>query len=279
MSSDVRWSITELLARYDLEPQLADVFVEGSLDQAVLTEASSSAPRRPTFYEVDVVDVPSAVLTKYGLTPGKKQRLLALARELAAASKEAKVECLVDRDLDHWFGPLDNTAHLRWTLFCSIEMHFLAPAIIRDVLIVAGGALITDFDVFLSTLFSTLKTLYCLRLADREKALSVRWLPLRKYLTRNGDAISLDLDKYTTAVLNASSKMAQRAAFKTAFVGWVDRVNGDVRPARRGHDYTEILAWAMNKFGGSMNFAASGAIERLFVLLAKSIPTLAEELG
>ena len=35
MMNDFRWTVEELLARYELEPELLDVFVEGGFDREV----------------------------------------------------------------------------------------------------------------------------------------------------------------------------------------------------------------------------------------------------
>ena len=138
MSQDNRWSIQELVARYELEPELADLFVEGTFDKEVLTQSCASDRIRPTFYEIDAVDVPSSVLAKHGLSHGNKQRVIALSKELSCLAETARVICLVDKDLDHWFAPLTNTQRLRWTSFCSLECHFLTAETIRDIAVTTG---------------------------------------------------------------------------------------------------------------------------------------------
>lgn len=91
MSNDIsKWTIDELLARYELEPHLSDVFVEGTFDKEVLTQAFSSTSERFTFYEINVVNVPKDTVERYGLSSGNKQRLMALAQELVPVSQDAQ---------------------------------------------------------------------------------------------------------------------------------------------------------------------------------------------
>jgi hypothetical protein len=206
-----RWTIEELRARYELEPELNDVFVEGYFDREVLMQASKSLAIRPRIYEIDSVEVPATLLTKYKLTSGNKQRVMALSEELCSLPSEAKVSCIVDRDLDHWFTGVANTQRLRWSIFCSMECHFLTPNIATDILLTTGRAKIRDFDAYLTSLRDVLRMLYALRLTERGHSLSLKWVVLRKYLTRSGDCIGFDSEKYLVALLSSNSKGSQRS--------------------------------------------------------------------
>jgi hypothetical protein len=60
--------------------------------------------------------------------------------------------------------------------------------------------------------------------------------------------------------------------------GWAKKLTCDIRHSSRGHDYTELLAWSISEFGGQKELANEVAVERLFVLLARSVATLSTEL-
>jgi hypothetical protein len=278
MTQDNRWSIQELLARYDLEPELVDLFVEGAFDKEVLTQACASNIQRRAVYEIDSVDVPASVLAKHGLSHGNKQRVIALSKELAGIAKDAKVVCLVDRDLDHWFAPIENTHRLRWTLFCSLECHFMTAETIRDIAVTTGRAKIKQFDQFTEGLLSTIRALYALRLSDRELGLNLKWVALRKYLKRVDDSVVFDAARYSTALLASNAKSQTKGAFDTATADWIKKLTCDIRLSARGHDYTALLAWAISEFGGEKELASEVAVERLFVLLARSIGSLSAEI-
>lgn len=279
MIDHARWSIEELLVRYDLEPQLADVFVEGSFDKEVLSQIFSQPSQETAFYEIDTVNVPRELLVHYGLTSGNKQRVIALSRELESLDEHARVRCLVDRDLDHWFDELVDSVRLRWTQFCELESHFISAEIVTELVIKTANAKVTDADALIESLYETLKSLYALRLADREHALSLKWVALKKYLTREGDALKFDTERYMIATLGANSALAKKGAFEHAVKNWKGRLNCDVRLASRGHDYSELLAIAISEFGGHKAFRDKSVVERLFVLLTKSVSSLARELN
>ena len=159
MTDSIQWTVPELIARYELEPQLADVFVEGTFDTEVLTNSPNLIQAGYTFYAIDVVDVPREILEKYSLSSGNKQRVIALARELAFLPESTKFLCLVDKDLDHWFGMLESTRRLRWTMFCSIELHFLTVEAIRAVLVSTGRIKVGSFEAFVESFMGVLQTL------------------------------------------------------------------------------------------------------------------------
>lgn len=277
MTEDNRWLIPELIARYELEPELQDVFVEGTFDREVLAQAVTRTRVGLSFYEIDSVDVPPGILAKHGLTSGNKQRVIALAKELASLPLQARVVCLVDRDLDHWFGELLTSPRLKWTKYCSLENHFLTRNIVSDVLITTGRANVKQLEKFVNALLAVLKQLYALRLSDRELALNLKWVALKKYLKSSDDSITLDLAKYMVALLDSNSKRGRQCEFESSHQSWMTKLNCDVRLSARGHDYILLLAWAIGQFGGQKEFATEAAVERLFVLLARSVTTLSTE--
>ena len=66
-----RRTIAELVARYDLEPSLRDVFVEGPSDRTLVELALTflGESNRIRAYEVDTVDLPAALVETRSLPP------------------------------------------------------------------------------------------------------------------------------------------------------------------------------------------------------------------
>lgn len=279
MTDHIRWTISELQARYELEPHLSDVYVEGVFDKEVLSNVPKLRNAGKVFYEIDTVEVPVDILKKYGLTSGNKQRVLALARELDVLEILQKPICIADKDLDHWFGPLEAIATLRWTKYCSIDLHFLARDLVRQVLVSAGGIKVKNFDILYESLTESLRMLYALRLADRQCSMGMTWVALKKYLVREGDAIRFTVDGYTAALLMKNSMVGRRDEFNAAVTCWLERLVGDVRQYSRGHDFQVMLSWIISEFKGLKNFASEEAVERIFIILARSVDTLPGELS
>jgi hypothetical protein len=270
-------TIDELLARYELEPELDDVFVEGVFDREIISNALGYSATVRAVYEIDTVDVPPALLVGHGLSDGNKQRVIALARELASLPGPCNYICLVDRDLDHWFGNLEITPGLRWTKYSSIELHFFTPEILTQILCTTCRANIARFANFLQSITVILSELYAMRLADRKLALNLRWIPFEKYLTINGGLVALAEDTYRDRLLQANSKSTFKGKFTTETIRFKNSFSGDCRNHIRGHDFVTIIAWSIRRFRGLKELSSEVAVQRLLVLLARTLPEICDE--
>lgn len=276
MTGNVRRTIDEILSRYELEPSLRDLYVEGVFDKDVITSALERNPEGWAIYEIETVDVPAEILIKNGQTLGNKQRVIALARELSKINQECAYFCLVDRDLDHWFNSLENTKRLLWSQFCSLELHYFSSEVISHILLTTCKARIIDFDVFLNSITKSLTLLYAFRISDRQLALSLRWIPFEDCLIRNGDSVLFSCEKYIDRVLQANKKFERKHDFVKAAQEFVSQASGDCRERIHGHDFVKIIVWAIKKFNGVKEFSSNQVIERLFVSMAPNITSIKE---
>jgi len=277
MTELARRTISELKARYELEPNLKDVYVEGRFDQEIISRCLCSQKNRDRMiYDIDSVDVPSALLADHQLTDGNKQRVIALARELADLSDGCLYRCVVDKDLDHWFGPLESTARLVWTDYCSIELYFFSPELLHEIVVITAKSKISSWRDYLNSLTEILCSLYALRLADRELGWSIDWLSADRCLSRAGSQLVFAADDYIDRLLKKNRKAGFRKQFDHTFSAWKVKLSGDNRNYIRGHDIIDLLAWTIEEFGGIKEFSSAVAIQRLLVLLAPRIPILVD---
>ncbi|KAA6455970.1 hypothetical protein DYQ86_26150 [Acidobacteria bacterium AB60] len=270
-----RRKLEEILARYDLEPELQDVYVEGSFDKEVLSRCFKKANHTDRIvYEIDSVEITAEALMRQGLTEGNKQRIIALSRALDNLQREFRCRCLVDRDLDHWFGSLERNRALVWTEYCSIELYFLTHEALHDLLCVAAKARIEDLNEFVESLATCLIDLYTMRLADRDLKWLMDWLPTAKHLKASGSSVLFDSEEYAKRLLMKNGRFSQFEIFIEARRRWRSRLTGDARNSARGHDLVEVLAWVVRAFGGIKEFASTLAIERMFLLIVPKIDGL-----
>ncbi|MBH3460240.1 hypothetical protein [Pseudomonas putida] len=269
MADIPRRSIDDLLLRYELEPTLEDVYVEGYFDKDVLTACfESEASSKRIAYTIDSVDIPFSVLEKYGLTEGNKQRVIALCRELEAAT-HSSCKFLVDRDLDHWFDRLPEARGLVWTRYCALELYFFNDALMRKFLINASRSKISDWHAFITSFCSVLVFMYALRLADRELNLSMIWTDPDKDLKLHSGVLVFDRDSYINRVLSKNNRLGVLADVKVSVSRWYDRcVLEDYRLAIRGHDFVSLLAFVIKNGKGVPALGTVEAVERTFILLS-----------
>lgn len=270
-----RRTIDEIKVRYELEPGLKDIYVEGKFDQDVLSNRLCGSTHADyIIYDIDSVDIPCTILTSHGLSDGNKQRVIALARELEQLSDECRYRCLVDRDLDHWFGNLETTKRLIWTDYCSIELYFFSSELLRELLVVVAKSKITNWDEFMDSLISTLRHLYSLRLADRDLGWSLSWLSVDRCLSRDGCKIVLSFAEYVRRLLMKNGKVAYKVQFDNRTATWHDKLSGDPRNYIRGHDLLDFLVWTINEFSGIKELSSLVSIQRILVALAPRMPGL-----
>ena len=187
---------------------------------------------------------------KYGLTVGNKQRVIALSKALADIKVKSLQKCLVDRDLDHWFGPLERVRGLVWTEHCGIELYFFTDELLRDLLITAAKARINDVGQFTASLTEALRLLYAMRLADRDLGWSMNWLDCDKNLHATETRVEFDEREYTKRLLMRNGRYISKDAFEVSVQGWRNRLWGDPRSYIRGHDFVEGLIWGHKRIQG-----------------------------
>jgi hypothetical protein len=256
---------------YELEPSLHDVYVEGYFDRDVIAACFDHAKlSNRIVYPVDSVDVPFALLEKYGLTDGNKQRVIALAQELVNIPGN-KCKFLVDRDIDHWFEPVGGVPNLVWTRYCSLELYFFSDIILRRILIVTAKTRVGEWDQFVRGFCDALIYMYAARLADRELDLKLTWLDADKDLDLDKGLVTFDYVSYVNRVLNKNARVKNRDEFMTSLDSWYQKcTEQDCKLAIRGHDFVHLLAFVVKSGKGATTFGNIEAIERLFVLLATS---------
>jgi len=262
-------SIDELYARYDLEPELQDVYVEGLFDKEVLERCfQKNSERDRVVYEIGSVRIPFETLYKHGLTEGNKQRVIALAKELSGLPGDQKYRCIVDRDLDHWISSLETVPRLAWTEHVSLELYFFTEETLNDILIVTAKTKISSIRNYTNSLAEVLRFLYALRLASHTLSLNLTWIDTNKSISIDNGKILINQKDYITKLLNSNAKMAQREDFEANTNYWLDTLQGDHRNFIRGHDFVDLLAWTIKEFKGLKYLASSECIERLFILIA-----------
>lgn len=266
-----RRSIDDLRLRYELEPDLKDIFVEGAFDKEILGACFKHANDISRIvYTIDSVDVPEEVLRKYGLTEGNKQRVIALAQELDDLNG-LKCKFLVDKDTDHWFENLIKSQGLLWTKYCSLELYFFTEELLEKLIVNVSKCKIGEWKKFVSSFCDVLIALYAARLADRELELNLTWVEFEKSLTFKGGVLLFNFDSYISKVLNKNAKMPNLKIFMDKSKEWLSRCrDADHKMAIRGHDFVQLLAWVIKNGRGNTAWGSEEAVERAFVFMTTS---------
>lgn len=279
MNEGSQRTIEELIARYELEPDLVDVFVEGQFDVDLLQCALDGNTMDYTIYSIDSVYVSADILLQHSLTSGNKQRVLVLARELSASLPPlCRYVCIVDKDLDQWLDVQEDIDNLHYTRFASLEMHFLETNYIQYLTTVIMRAKISDFDSVFKSFCDVLVRLYCLRLAAKELAMNLELIDPARCLTIKENELVFDFDDYVQRCANKSCLFPELSVMKSKADEWTQIVGGtDFRQCVHGHDFTKLLSYLACAHSGIKSVSQPDAIPRFFLNSAKSLPSLVEE--
>lgn len=281
MSDAEKRTVEELIARYELEPHLRDIYVEGEFDSDLLTASLNQNVKEQYIYSIGTVDIPAVLLQKYSLTSGNKQRVIALAKELEhCLIGNFEYLCLTDRDLDLWFGGLENIRNHKWTEFSSLEMHFFNSVFLKHYLCIVCRTKISYFESFFSKFTEILSRAFALRCADRELGLNLNWVALEKCIHKCSDEIiKFDSVDYISRTLNKNGMYSELDRFNRAYDIWVTKLKGDPRQHIRGHDFVHLLSWAVKNFGGVKDVSTETAVYRMFINSALNDGSISAEIA
>ena len=138
MEDEKRRRFEELVARYELEPSLRDIYVEGLTDKSLLEWfLEKCGIDNYAIYEIDTVEITAHELYNLGLNDNARSRVIALALKLNNYFKEClpSVICVADRDFDYLLGVSEFDCDLLlFTDYTSIEMYLFNPSIIQKFL-------------------------------------------------------------------------------------------------------------------------------------------------
>lgn len=273
-----RRSIEDIKTRYFVEPTLRDVYVEGDFDKRALNSwCEKNAEKLIVSYEIDSVDIPFEILEKYGLTEGRKQRVIALAKELEELQCD-NYKCLVDKDLDHWFDAIEDIPQLVWTDYSSLEMYFFSESLIKTILVDISNSKINDWSAFYDSFLLVLKQLYSIKLTDRAMGINGNWCDIRKSLSSPKGTLIFDSIGYINKNLISFGIKSRSDEFISAFTEWFEKLDCDPRLCIRGHDFVELMYSAVKEYKGMKNFQDAEALQCMLLAFIDDIELLVQRL-
>lgn len=242
-----RRSIDELVARYELEPDLADVFVEGPSDRTLIEWVAEEAGiSGVAAYEIDTVDVPRTLLTALKLENNNRGRVIGLVQELdrrASTTFFNRVAGLVDGDLDYFDGSVPHSRLLMVTDFTATELYlFSVPAIHKLLRLVLARPSVNAQKV-LNAITPILVELFIVRVAARRLGIPLGLVGFEGVCTVKSSGVVFDRSEYI-------ARFIRRAGYSSshlAFVAEVARLH-TVAPTERRHvvhgkDFLRVLRW------------------------------------
>ena len=248
-----RRTIEELITRYTLEPNLRDLYVEGTLDQTVYGWYLRSISRADvSVFEITSVDVNSQILESYGLSSGHRNRVIALALEI---DKEfptvlSHVRCIVDSDFDFILASQIAASHLMYTDYTSIEMYTYNKILLSKLLLLGFNIPESEFKPLCSSMSLVLKELFVIRASNEALGWSMSLVPFTRCCNVAGSTIVLQKTDFIERCLNSASRMRDRHQFESVYENLLGVKLDDLKKGVHGEDYLELLGWYLHNHCG-----------------------------
>ena len=263
MAAPERKSIPELVALYEFEPNLRDVYVEGDHDRELLLWYLGRASlRQISVYEIDTVDVPRETCERYSLHVNNRSEVMALAFELAEqlpGPPMDQVMCVVDKDLDviEWRWGAHPVLH--GTDYAAMESYGFTVDVLGKVLPGFAPRLNVDVELVTAQLAEVLKQTFALRMVNSQERWCVRWLDFTRCCRLNESAVTFETEDYVERLLSAGGRVAEKHNFLDDFRETYNRLTGDRRRYVHGHDFPELVGWYIRQVAPASRCSTSEA--------------------
>jgi hypothetical protein len=246
---ETRRTVAELVTRYELEPSLREVYVEGSFDASFLSWFLHLGNATDvTVYAIGTVEIPPAILEKYGFTSGEKQRVIALAKEIIAALGNIKqATFVVDSDLDIFFNVVIAETIVLVTDYPSLEVYLFQRELLQQWLTVTARLSSGTASQIIDSLSPPLTELFLARCAGSSLGWQMTWISLDAGVIKLKRGYQFDIAQFIDRLLQANGRMRQRTRFLAEIEALRTRLRSDPRHAMYGRDLIELLTIALRR--------------------------------
>lgn len=242
-----RRTIGELVARYDLEPSLRDLYVEGIQDKTIYDwYLRSTGHDDVAIFEIASIEVDQETLTFHGLGNGNRSRVVALALELDGRFPMvlSHVRCVADSDFDFILESRREGKHLLYTDYTSIDMYTYDRGLLDGFL----GCYLAESDIqsLSDSMACILRELFVIWASNEALGWGMRRVPFTRCCTTVGPTVAFDRMEFVTRYLNAASKISERVEFESSCTELMSVRLDDARKGIRSGDYLELLGWYLH---------------------------------
>ena len=251
MMINERRTLHELVTRYQLEPELCDIYVEGKTDKILLEWfLEQRGVKNFAVYEIDTVEIPTQKLFELGLNDSNRSRVIALALEIQKQFTELPhFTCIADKDFDWLFENDYICQHLLFTDYTSLEIYLLNEFILDKFLRLSLRLTEVEAKKIISTLSQILEEIFLIRATNEALQLNMRWLEdFGGCCQVKKNQVIFDSETFIQKYLNKNSKMSEKLLFVNKLKELRTKKLQDMRYQIHGHDFIELLCWFIRPY-------------------------------
>ncbi|MEH2295455.1 hypothetical protein [Nostoc sp.] len=254
MENETRRTLDELVTRYELAPDLCDIYVEGKTDK-LLIEWFLDQKEHQGFvvYEIDTVEIPAQLLFEQGLKDNNRSRVIALALYIQDKLSETPLHltCIADKDFDLLFGKEYQCNLLLFTDYSCLEIYLFNEVVLDKYLRLGLRLSQPRAREVLNQVSRVLEDLFLIRATNEALELNMRWL--EKFgdccnLNKNNNQIQFDSTTFINKYLNSNRNHSQESIFRIKLEELRAKELIEIRYKIHGHDFTELLCWYIRPY-------------------------------
>jgi len=249
MESEYRHKFEELVARYELEPDLRDIYVEGTTDKDLIEWFLKQKGQQDfAIYVIDTVDIPPERLNELKLNNNNRDRVIALALDMQHQLSDipSHLTCIADKDFDWLFQKNYECDILLFTDYSSLEMYLFNEKVLDKFMTLGLGLSNQPVNEILKNLSKVLEELFLIRATNEALDLKMTWLKekdLGKCCSLKGTAIDLQTESFIVKYLNKNNQYNSQSIFVTKLQELKTNTITERRCKIRGHDFIALLCW------------------------------------
>lgn len=237
--------IEELVALYQLNPQLADIYVEGETDKNLIGWYFDAINKKDVgVNEITMIEIPVE-------SGGNKERVISLARELCneLTDRVYRVLCVVDKDIDEYTNSLRQYKYLMYTDFACMEGFFLTrQKFSKFCRLYFGNEHLLDGRRW-AEFVEILQTVFFIRGAKAKIIDGSKWITFTRCCNMIDGTMRFDDRELCRRLLISNGELKRNEEFLQEVDALVQAINGDYRNRIHGHDMLELLSWYAKKCG------------------------------
>jgi hypothetical protein len=249
---DIKQPLNEIRLRYQLEPSIKDVYVEGATDVSILKWFFERKDKKDVHvFPIDIVEIPAEAYQRTGLRAGSNHnKVIVFAEELCRDfdKEKIKVKCIADADYDRHLNKCRSNYVLEYTDYTSFEMYFFnKPFFSKFINLVLHGFSISQTNLF-RDFKKVLQRIFLIHLANESLEWSMTWVDFRSYISWSGGRIKFDEQRFLRNYLTRNGKIRDADEFKAVMRDFEKQLHQDPRHNITGHDFTYLFFLAVKRY-------------------------------
>lgn len=244
MDDEYKITISDLIALYENEPGLRDIYVEGESDADILKWFSANSESTNTkIFDSGTVNIPSEIIPPD--ESGHRGRVVGLANEFTVYFKQhmINVMCVIDKDFDDLSNNKHKSKYLKSTDYANMEMYLFSKEHLRKFFELALRKNYED-NIY-DQLSISLQELFLIRYTKKLLYSNKSWPNIERSFSADHQSgqINFNINEFISKLIGCHQNSQRVQAFLGEMEKHRPKLNDDCRYQIHGHDLLQLLTW------------------------------------